>query len=156
MKLSLIDRKIIDRLSKGLTLKERIFSDLCIDLGIKEDYLISRLKFFKKKGLLKKISPSINFFKLGYVKNALLAANIVKPNPSFMKEKLKSIPNITHCVIRKASLEFNYNLFMMIHAKSKVHLNQTVKVIKNIFCLKEFKLLRTQKEYKKANFVYDG
>jgi DNA-binding Lrp family transcriptional regulator len=156
MKLSLVDQKIINRLLKGLSLKERIFSDICSDLGIEQDYLIARLKFFKRKGLLKRIAPSINFIRLGYVKNALLAAHVVKLSTSFMKEKLKDIPNVTHCVIRKHSPEFNYNLFMMIHAKSSCELNETVKIVKNIFCLQDYKVLLTKKEHKKTNFHYNG
>jgi len=156
MKFNKLDKEIVSQLSKGLPIKEKIFSDICFNLGIKEDYLISRLKFFKKKGFLKRIVPSINFFKLGYVRNVLLAANVIKPNPSFIKEKLKNIPSVTHCVIRKRSPEFNYNLFMMVHAKNKDNLNEILKILKNIFCLKDFKILATKKEYKKASFNYNG
>jgi len=156
MKLSRSDEKIISQLSKGLPIKERIFSDLCLNLGIREDHLVSRLKFLKRKGFLRRIAPSINFIRLGYIKNALLAANVLKPSTGFIKEKLKDIPNVTHCVIRKCVPEFNYNLFMMVHARNKRDLNETLKILKNIFRLKDFKILATKKEYKKANFSYNG
>ncbi len=152
MRLTFQDKKIIRCLSSNIPFTKKPFSKIAKRLHINQGTLLKKLKKYKKQGILRSIKPHLDYKLLGYRYNALVVCRIKNINKPFMKEKLKDIHNISHCVIRQASPAFDYNLYTMIHAKTKHDLNNTIRNFKNTFLVNNYKVFLTLKEFKKTTF----
>ena len=106
MKLTALDKKLLNLLQAKLQLANRPFKLLGDELGLTENQVISRLQLLKEAGYIRKIGAFFNSDELGY-KGTLVA---LKVRPEMMEDTalfVNQFPGITHNYQR----EGNYNLW---------------------------------------------
>lgn len=152
--LSELDRAIIGLISEDIPLVERPFRELASRLGIEEEELLSRLRYYKRSGLMRKFSSAINHRKIGFRYNAMVVWNI--PDRSIKKAAsiMVSFPEVSHCYQRKKVRNWNYNLYSMIHGKTRKECLEIVSRISEKIGFKDYKFLFSSKEYKKSGARY--
>ncbi|MDI6704510.1 MAG: Lrp/AsnC family transcriptional regulator, partial [bacterium] len=67
---------------------------------------------------------------------------------------MASINEVSHCYERATTSCWNYNLFTMIHARSKRVCEEIVMDISKKIKIKDYKILYTTKEFKKMPMRY--
>ena len=106
MKLTSMDKKILNLLQGNIQLESRPFQLIGQQLGIGEEQVISRLQQLKECGYIRKIGAFFNSDKLGY-QGTLVALRV---KPELMEETaifINQFPGITHNYQR----EGRYNLW---------------------------------------------
>lgn len=153
--LSLPDKKIISLFSQDLALTDMPFKDLAKKASIKEDALINRLKTYKRSGLLRKFSAAVNHRKVGFIANAMCLWNV--PEKSVVKagRRIASLPEVSHCYQRRRASGWNYNLYAMVHGKTKEGCIKTAKKISKKIGFSDYKILFSSKEFKKTSVRYE-
>lgn len=148
--LSSLDKKIIRLLSKDTPLTDRPFKDLAKKAGIKEDVLINRLKTYKRSGLLRKFSAVVNHRKAGFIANAMCVWDV--PEKSVLKagNLIAKFCEVSHCYQRRRALGWNYNLYAMVHGKTKEECLATAKAISRKIGFFDCRVLFSSKEFKKT------
>lgn len=150
MILSKLDRLIIRSISKDIPLVKDPFKKLAKRLGIGEGALLERIKSYKKNGLMRKFCASLNHKKIGIRYNAMVVWNI--PDTLVNKAGLfmASLPEVSHCYERSKRPDWDYNLYSMIHGKTRKEcLSVVAKILKVIGSVKH-RVLFSSKEYKKT------
>lgn len=145
-----LDQAIISLLSQDIPLVQRPFENLASRLGIEEKILISRLKAYKKSGLMRKFSAALNHRKIGFKHNAMVVWNV--PNKLIAKAGglMAAFSQISHCYQRKKASGWGYNLYTMIHGRSKEECLNVVKDIYRKIGCKDYNVLFSSEEYKKT------
>ncbi|MEJ8555113.1 siroheme decarboxylase subunit beta [Tepidibacter sp. Z1-5] len=146
-----IDRDIIVYLSKNIELSKSLYKDMAKIFDISEDELINRLKKLNEKGYLKRISPIMVHQKSGYDSNAMVVWNIEKDKIEYFIDMIKSIKSISHVYEREVCLNWDYNLYTMIHGKNKYEVDSIINYLSNTMQNNSFKVLYTLKELKKTS-----
>lgn len=106
MKLTSLDKKLLNLLQGSLQLESRPFQLIGRELGMSEEQVIARLQQLKAGGYIRKIGAFFNSDKLGY-QGTLVALRV---KPSLMEETaifINQFPGITHNYQR----EGRYNLW---------------------------------------------
>jgi DNA-binding Lrp family transcriptional regulator len=152
--LTKLDRAIIRLLAQDIPLTDKPFAVLAQRLGIEEKDLLSRIRSYKKRGLMRKFSAALNHRKVGFRYNAMVVWNI----PSKFIEKagniMASFPEVTHCYQRIKISDWNYSLYSMIHGKTKKECLEIVRRISKKIDFRNYKVLFSSKEYKKSAVSY--
>lgn len=125
MSLDKIDRELISFIQNGLPITERPYVEVSNRLGTSEEDIINRIVTLKEKGLIKRFGVVVRHHELGYKENAMIVWNVPDNEVDEVGAKIKSFPFITLCYRRARQLpEWPYNLFCMIHGKSRENVMQ--------------------------------
>lgn len=147
---SKIDRKIISLISRDIPLLREPFKVLSRRLGISQQTLLARIKLYKKNGLMRKFSASLNHKKIGMHHNAMVVWNIPQRLVNKAGYLMASFPQVSHCYQRKERSDWNYNLYSMIHGKTRKECLDVVRDISKKTACKNYRVLFSSREYKKT------
>ncbi len=153
--LSSLDRKIIGLISKDILLTDsRPFKRIAQRLNVSEGKLLNRLKAYKRGRFLRKFSAVLNHRKAGFIANAMCVWNV--PESSVLKagKIISGFCEVSHCYQRKRSPGWNYNLYAMVHGKTKAECMAAAKKISQKIGFSDCKILFSSKEYKKVGVRY--
>jgi DNA-binding Lrp family transcriptional regulator len=90
-----IDKKILDRLQKGLKLEASPFQKIAVELGIEAEELLQRVKRLKKDGYIRRLGGVFRSSRLGY-KSTLVALELEEENFYQVAEIINQHPGVTH------------------------------------------------------------
>ncbi|MDP3789445.1 MAG: Lrp/AsnC family transcriptional regulator [Candidatus Omnitrophota bacterium] len=135
-RLSLVDRRILNRLQEDIPFEARPWGSIAGELGVKEDYLLKRIAFFKKKGIIRRISAVFSPGKINSV-STLVAVKATPGNIGRAAKKINFYPEVTHNYRRNGE----YDLWFALVAKDKLRIAEILrrlKMDKNIETISEF------------------
>ena len=125
-----LDRKIITATQSGLPLVKEPYALIARQLDIEPELLKQRLKNMLESGQIRRIGAVPNHYKLGYKANAMSVWNVPDEQIKELGEQLGALPFVSHCYERPRFLpEWPYNLFAMLHGKSKDEVAEKVQQV---------------------------
>ncbi len=146
-----IDKKIVKILQDNFPLVKRPFAHVAKILNISEREVIERIKKLKKKGLIRKLSASVRHRMLGYKYNALVAWKVPENIVETVCKKFIELENLSHCYEREiVKGKWEYNIYTVIHGKTKEDVEKTIKHLEKITGLKDYVILYSLKKNKKT------
>ena len=149
-----IDRKTIRLISADLPLKEKPFAEIAGKLGITESALLERMNAYKTNGVMRKFAAVIDHRKIGFKYNAMVVWNIPSECVAKTGKVMASFWEVSHCYERKKGVGWKYNLYSMIHGKTKKRCYDVVEEIAREIDCREYLVLFSSKEYKKTGVKY--
>ncbi|MDP3790927.1 MAG: Lrp/AsnC family transcriptional regulator [Candidatus Omnitrophota bacterium] len=139
-RLSLLDRRILNRLQEDIPFVEKPWALIAQELGIKEDHLLGRVIFFKEKGIIRRISAVFSPRKINFT-STLAAVKVTPGNIGKIAKKINSYHEVTHNYRRTGE----YDLWFTLVAKDKkriTHILRRLKMDKNIETISEFPMVK--------------
>lgn len=124
-KLSAMDRRILNRLQEDIPFEEKPWRLIAGELGIKEDYLLERIAFFKKNGIIRRISAVFSPSKINFV-STLAAVKTAPGNIRQAVKKINSYPEVTHNYRRGGE----YNIWFTLVARDKKRIARIMRRLK--------------------------
>ena len=125
-----IDKKLIAAIQNGLPISERPYVEIAKKLGLSEEDVIRRISLLLNKGLLKRFGVVVRHHELGYRENAMIVWDIPDEQVHAVAAIMKAYPFVTLCYRRARQLpDWSYNLYCMIHGKSRNTVNQHLQVM---------------------------
>lgn len=152
--LDALDQEIIKRLQEDLPLTKEPYKKLAEELNIEEDQLLERLSYFREKGLLKRIGAVLYHREAGFQANALVVWKVPSVEVDRVGAYMASLPEISHCYERVTCENWDYNLFTMLHGKTKLQCQETIINIASKLHLYDYKILYSMRELKKSSMKY--
>jgi DNA-binding Lrp family transcriptional regulator len=153
-KLSEADRAIINELQQDLPLTHRPFSAMAVCLGMTEDYFLGRCRSLQQRGIMRRYGAAVNHRNAGYKANAMTCWGAPKEKVDAAGEKLASLKQVSHCYERKTNPQWKYNLFAMIHGRTRGECREIARTVSAETGLDDYAMLFSTREIKKTRITY--
>lgn len=127
-----LERALVKATQAGLPLVPRPYEALSKDLGISEAQAISLLREMLGDGRIRRIGAVPNHYRLGYTANAMSVWDVADEAVDELGRAVGALPFVSHCYRRARRLpEWPYNLFAMVHGRSRADAAAKVEIIRN-------------------------
>lgn len=143
-----IDKKILDKLQKGLKLEASPFKKIAAELNIEAEELIERIKKLKKKSYIRRLGGLFRTSKLGY-KSTLVALELSEKNYYEIADIINQHPGVTHNYRRDHKL----NLWFTLSTDSDLERENFLAELKVMPGVKELYQLPKEKFFKLNVFL---
>jgi len=154
MKLDELDYKIINALSGDLSDSKEPYLDIARELGITEQELLGRIHSYLEKGLLRRLGAMIAHRVAGVDANGMIVWDVPEERVEEIGRKLASAPEITHCYARPRFPQWPYNLYTMVHGRTRAFCERTAERLSAEVGIKRYKLVFSTREFKKTSPRY--
>ena len=152
--LSSLDKKIISFISNDIGQNTRPFQRIASKIGISEDKLLERMKYYRKTGFMRKFYAVLNHRKIGFKYNAMTVWDVPQESVENAGEAIALFSSVSHCYERPKKADWPYNLYAMIHARTRIQCLAEAKRVSEKIGFLDYKLLFSVKEYKKTGVKY--
>ena len=130
------------------------FADVAARAGVQEDEVIELLAGMRASGEIRRFGATLRHQKAGYGANAMVAWYVDEADLERVGTFMASRPEISHCYHRVNCMDWPYNLYTMVHAKTKDQCRETVAELARLSGVEEFDVLESIREFKKTSMRY--
>ncbi len=148
-KLVKVPKKVLFALTEPLALVPEPYAEPARRIGVSQKKLIAMIKDYQQQGVIRRMGIVYGHFKVGYASNALVVWKVAEARIARTGKIFFNVPAVTHCYARNAYSQWPYNLYTMIHAKTKEECLAIIQGMALSSGIKEYKALYTVKEFKK-------
>jgi len=148
------DRAFIRELQEDIEIVPQPFVGMAQRLGVSQEEVVHWLQEAKAVGWLRRFAAIINQRQAGYVANGMVAWRVPEDSIERVATVATSLPQVSHCYQRPTYPDWPYNLFTMIHAKSKENCQAIARKISQEMGVSDYVILFSTKEYKKTRLKY--
>jgi DNA-binding Lrp family transcriptional regulator len=152
--LSKLHKDIIKYAQEDIDIKKEPFLDIIKKLDISYDTFFNTLQELSEAGVMRRFATILNHRKAGFNSNAMVVWDVDEEKAEEIGEKVASFSVVSHCYLRPKYSNWSYNLFSMIHAKSKEEIDDILSDIGSEIEYKTKKLLYSSREFKKQRVKY--
>lgn len=125
-----IDRAIIVATQGGLPLVARPYHAVAEQLQLSAEEVMQRIRKMQDNGVIRRIGVVPNHYALGYRANGMTVWNVPDEQVDNLGERIGKFDFVSHCYRRPRRLpEWPYNLFAMVHGKSRAEVEAKVEEI---------------------------
>lgn len=114
-----VDYQLIAAVQKGLPIAARPYALVAERLSLDEQDVIERLSRLKAQGLIKRWGVVVKHRQLGYRANAMIVMNVPDERVAEIGAKVSQQACVNLCYQRPRQGDWPYNLYCMIHGKSR-------------------------------------
>ena len=154
MKLSELDKKIINRLSGDLPSDMTPFAALASEIGVDVSDLLATIEDYEKTKVLRRFAAVLAHRNVGFVANALAVWHVPKDSVVETGEIMAGFDEVSHCYERLSYPEWPYNIYTMIHGRDRERCLEIVERIAEATGLRDYTVLFTVREFKKRSMRY--
>ena len=148
------DKEYIRQLQKDLEIIDTPFLKASQALGITEDQLFQKVKYYEEIGVMRRFAAILRHRDVGFVSNGMIVWKVPENRITEVGEKLGAFPQVSHCYQRPVYQDWPYNVFSMIHCKSEQEALEMAKTIQQQIDVPEYKILFSAREFKKTRVEY--
>ena len=148
------DKEFIRELQKDLEIVDRPFLRAAQKLGMTEDQVFEKLKYYEEIGVMRRFAAILRHRDLGFVANGMIVWKVPEERITEVGGKLGAFPQVSHCYQRPVYADWPYNVFSMIHCKSEDEAENMAKIIQNQINVDDYKILFSSREFKKTRVEY--
>jgi siroheme decarboxylase len=125
-----LDRQLIRLTQAGLPLLPQPYQYLAEQLQISAEEVMQRLQAMRDNGAIRRIAAVPNHYRLGYTFNGMTVWDVDDRRVSQLGPQVAALPFVSHCYLRpRHRPQWPYNLFAMIHAKTREQAEQQVEAV---------------------------
>lgn len=149
------DRRLVAATQAGLPISAQPFNDLAKSLTLSSDDVLGRLQRLQDLGVIRRIAPVPNHYRLGYTANGMSVWDVEDNKIQACGQLIGGLDFVSHCYHRPRHLPgWPYNLFAMVHGKNKIEVQTQVAIIAEKLGdnAKSFDVLFSKRILKKTGF----
>ena len=151
---SLQDKEIIRALQEDFPLCEEPYKILAQRVGMSEEDFLRRVKEFVDEKKIRKMGAVLRHREVGFKANALCAWHVSPEKLDAVAQVMSSHAAVSHCYDRTPAPNWNYNLYTMIHAKTREECEKIIDELAKLAGTDDYKVLYTKREWKKTGMKY--
>ncbi len=130
------------------------FAEIARQLSLEEEQVVNFLAGLKQKGYIRRFGATLRHQEAGYGCNVMVAWYVEEEHIEDVAQTMVNRQDITHCYQRENCLEWPYNLYTMIHGKTRQECLDIVKELQDMTGLTQYELLFSHEELKKTSMQY--
>ncbi|KAF5411810.1 MAG: putative HTH-type transcriptional regulator [Candidatus Methanogasteraceae archaeon] len=144
------DLKLIRLTQDGIELVPNPFKEIADELGVSEDEVTDRIESLIERGIIRRFGASIGHRTLGIVANAMCAWNVPDERTEEVGAVMAGFDEVSHCYERMRYPEWDYNLYTMIHARTREECEHVAHEISRATAISDYTILFSEREFKKT------
>ena len=148
------DKEYIRELQKDLEIVKRPFLKSAQKLGITEEQLLEKTKYYEEIGVMRRFAAILRHRDAGFVANGMIVWNVPTDKIDEVGSKLGAFPQVSHCYQRPVYQDWQYNVFSMIHCRSQEDAENMAKEIQKQIGVDDYRILFSSREFKKTRVEY--
>ncbi len=152
--LSSLHKKVISLIQEDIPIEKEPFSKNIQELSMDYEKFFSIIGELKDSGVMRRFATILNHRKAGFNANAMVVWDIDEDIAEEMGRKIASFSAVSHCYLRPKFPNWRYNLFSMVHGKTKEETNSIVKEIEKEVTYNSNRYLYSSREFKKVRVKY--
>lgn len=145
------DLLLLKAAQDGLSLTDRPYQTWGEILGISEEEVIDRLVALEREGVVRRFAATIGHRALGIVANAMIAWIVPRERVVATGELFAAADEVTHCYERMTAIDWPYNLYIMVHSRSREDCLRIADQLSRQSGISEYIVLFSEREYKKIS-----
>ncbi|HOV91189.1 MAG TPA: hypothetical protein PKW07_10835 [Syntrophorhabdaceae bacterium] len=145
------DRSFLKNIPDDFPLVLEPYKEIGSKCGIDEDEIVARLKEMLKEGSIRRVAAVLYHRKVLYTHNAMVVWKVKKEDVEKTGSIMATFPEISHCYERDTGGFWEYNIYTMIHGKSKDECINIVNRISQKTGIDDFKIFFSKREFKKTS-----
>lgn len=149
-----VDKKVISLIQGDLPLHRRPFAVMAEEVGLTEEEFIKRVKYLKKRGIIRRFGATLRHQEAGFSSNAMVAWLVPHDRIEEVGNILARFPEVTHCYQRNPQSDWRYNLYSMVHAGNHDECYRIAERMSRSTGIDDYVLLFSEKEFKKTSMDY--
>jgi len=128
-----IDQALIRATQVGLPLVPEPFAAIGAQLRITAQDAMARMQRMQDLGVIRRIAAVPNHYAIGYTANGMSVWDVEDEQVDPLGAQVGALPFVSHCYRRPRHLpEWPYNLFAMVHGRSRDEVEAQVRVIADV------------------------
>jgi len=148
------DRLVINAVQKDLPLVNRPFAQIADAACLEEDEFLEICNSLLQRRIMRRFGAALNHRKAGFTANAMTCWIAPADNVDVIGKKLALLPQVSHCYERKTNPLWRYNLFAMIHGRSRKECREAAEKISSESGITDCVILFSTREIKKTRVKY--
>lgn len=144
-------REFLKNIPEDFPLSIEPYDQIAKNCSMNTDDLIKTLKEMLKIGTIRRIAAVPYHRNISYTYNAMVVWSVKKEDIDEVGKKMALFPEVSHCYERDTGGYWTYNLYTMIHGKTKKECFETVERISRKTGVKDFKVFFSKREFKKTS-----
>lgn len=148
------ERAVIRALQPDLSLRSRPYQAIAEETGLKEEDVLEVIKELRERGVIRRVGVVLGHRVLGYAANALVLWAAPRERVTELGRMLAALPEVTHCYHREVPEDWPYNLFTMVHARTRPACLKKIDRIAEAVGLNDYQVLISTRELKKSRINY--
>lgn len=149
-----IDRRAIYALNQRLPIVDLPFAHLAQQFELTEDCLLERARFCLDRGIMRRYGAALNHRRAGFAANGMTGWIVPPQRMEAVGQVFAGAPEVSHCYERPAYPSWPYNLFTMVHGKTRGEVEAIVQGMAQTSGLDEYAILFSTIEFKKTAVSY--
>lgn len=154
MELNEFHYNIIKEAQKDIKIISEPFKEVIEKLNLSYDEFFNILNQFKDAGVMRRFASILNHRHAGFGANAMVVWDIDENKGEEIGKIAASFSAVSHCYLRPKYPTWNYNLFTMIHGKTKEDTQAIIDSISKEIEYKDKMPLYSSREFKKVRINY--
>jgi DNA-binding Lrp family transcriptional regulator len=146
--------KILKQLQQDLPITSAPFHELAKNIGISEDELLTQIQDLQNQGVIRKLNAVIRHRVVGYQANALCVWKVDTDQLETIGNLFAALTEVTHCYERETYPEWQYNLYTMVHAKTRAECEKIIQEMSRLSQVTDYQVFYSTKELKKTSMRY--
>jgi siroheme decarboxylase len=144
----------VARLIQGdIPLTGRPFQRIAEIAGMTEEEALSIARGFKTRGIIRKFGAIVRHQQVGYTNNVMVLWAVSPALAEEAGKALSGFAEVTHCYERTPPFAGRYNLFTMVHFRSRAD-EALLREMAAAAGIADFRVLRSLEEFKKNSMEY--
>jgi siroheme decarboxylase len=145
------DLQLLKLAQRGVSITSQPYLTWAKELGWSEDEVIGRLLDLQKDGIIRRFAATIGHRALGILANAMIAWQVPAEDIEATGSIFASFDEVTHCYERLMVPEWPYNLYTMVHSRSREDCIKIALRLSAASGITQYRILFSEKEYKKTS-----
>ena len=148
-------KKILAIVQDNLPHSLEPYAEIAARCGCSEEEALELLRGLKARGIIRRFGASIRHQRTGWTKNAMTAWKAGEAEADIAGAVASAHPRISHAYYRPSSApDWPYAFYAMIHGRTWEEVEGTARELAESWPLKEYAVLRSQRELKKTSMQY--
>jgi siroheme decarboxylase len=145
---------ILRELQEDVALEPAPFASMASRIGISEDDVIATFRRFVDEGRCRRFAAVLHHRQAGFVANAMSVWKVPEGRIDDVGMQMAGFAAVSHCYQRPTYPDWPYNLFGMLHGRTKGDCEEAADAIARETGVSEHAMLYSTKEYKKVRVRY--
>ncbi len=148
------DKRFIRELQKDIEVVSEPFDEPAKRLGVSVEEYLARAKYYESIGVMRRFAAILRHRNAGFIANGMIVWIVPEARVDEVGTLLASFPQVTHCYRRPTYPDWPYNLYSMVHARSREVCEGIAREFASRIGIDEYRILFSTREFKKERVRY--